>query len=1258
MNEQVKELIRSVVKPNGAGLINGQNLQDVLIEMVDSTVPATSSYATEAGKVSCKFKLTGSGINTEYDGSEDITASLENYPDREEVTGKINDATSSVQDWVRQQHYLTSASLSGSITEEVVVMKINDATASVKEWVEEQGYATTESLTQLSESVNTLSSSVAEDFANLNIPDISGLATTSSVNELSESVAQDFANLEIPDVSGLATTSSVLEVSASVKTWVEEQGYLTEHQDISGLATTQSLNEFSESVSASFADIDAPDLSIYATTASVEESIGEATQSVQTWVTNQHYLTSASLSGSITEEVVVMKINEATASVEQWVEEQGYLTEHQDISGLATTASVTSLSESVAETIENLPQVDISGYATTSSVTASINEATQSVKTWVGEQGYLTEHQDISGLATTASVNELSSSVAEDLKNIDLSEYATTSSLLQVSSSLSASIAAVTGSSADLSGYATTSSLESDTDGNNSILKLLQSWGWSYYDPEEGRWFVSIPTEGDGTLDGNNGGAIIKLLRDLGLIRVEEVEESEEQSAGWWVEEGLTSLDWENNPVGQFLDYLSNGELAYWDAEGLHWNSSIVGQVAELSASVASIVVPDLSTYATTASVNNVSESVFNLSSSVASDFENLDIPDISGLATTASLNQVSSSLSASIAAITGSGGGDLSIYATTASLNQVSESVAGDISSINEQLGGFVDEAMASSIADGQVTTGLSDVGLIYTDPGTGDEYRIPAATSQSVYNISASFDQRINNITGSGGGGTDTDLRRFLFGVESQDIGQISSSVTNIYSPIIVSSQDSLGFVKIPEEGQTIAITVYNGWTDGLNLKLPASVVEGNITYPLVNNGVAASSSLYIKNGNYGEITVTRKNNVLYVRTSADISQYITSASLEERLQHVSDTDLRSFLFGVENQTITGITGSVTNVVSSISSDATLGFNAVPDEGASLGIIIHNTGSNTATVSLPATVSIDNTTYTLVNNGVVNSGSFDIPTDQYGDIVVTRIGTNLYLRTSVDLSNIEVDLSGYATTSSVNDLSSSVSTLSSSVNDLSASFDTRINEVSGSGGGGGSYLPLAGGTITGDLKVNGKMAVGAASVAGSQGLAVGSSNTRAGGNYCLAVGENCQTNVYGGFVAGRENVVEGDGAFGAATGFRCRAIAMSAYAGGCRSTGSANFSTAIGFGAEAKALGQVVLGSYNAYDPAGSRESTGSYAVILGIGKSSTWNQDNPGTITRENGLAIKWNGDIDINYSGSIVALQAKIAELEARLAALEG
>ena len=100
------------------------------------------------------------------------------------------------------------------------------------------------------------------------------------------------------------------DLDTSIKGWVNEQGYLTEHQDLSSYALKSEI----------------PSLEGYATENWVESQgyltehqdlTGYATES---WVTNQGYITSIP----------------DTFATKDWVSEQGYLTEHQSLDGYAT----------------------------------------------------------------------------------------------------------------------------------------------------------------------------------------------------------------------------------------------------------------------------------------------------------------------------------------------------------------------------------------------------------------------------------------------------------------------------------------------------------------------------------------------------------------------------------------------------------------------------------------------------------------------------------------------------------------------------------------------------------------------------------------------------------------------------------------------------------------------------------------------------------------------------------------------------------
>ena len=159
---------------------------------------------------------------------------------------------------------------------------------------------------------------------------------------------------------------------------------------IPNLATKEEVTNLSESVARDIANVSVPE--------------GVATEA---WVQSQDYASKTYVNDAVSSSSVDL----TGYATEQWVESQGYLKEHQDISNLATKTelndtknnlqgNITSLSESVARDIAN---VDLTGYAT---------------ETWVQSQGYLTEHQDISNLATKTELTSVSESVQTDITNL------------------------------------------------------------------------------------------------------------------------------------------------------------------------------------------------------------------------------------------------------------------------------------------------------------------------------------------------------------------------------------------------------------------------------------------------------------------------------------------------------------------------------------------------------------------------------------------------------------------------------------------------------------------------------------------------------------------------------------------------------------------------------------------------------------------------------------------------------------------------
>lgn len=75
-------------------------------------------------------------------------------------------------------------------------------------------------------------------------------------------------------------------------------------------------------------------------------------------------------------------------AVKKWVEEKNYLTEHQDISNLATKDDFDKLEKSIPS---------LEGYAKTEDIPSIEGFVTE---TWINNQGFITEHQSLDGLVT------------------------------------------------------------------------------------------------------------------------------------------------------------------------------------------------------------------------------------------------------------------------------------------------------------------------------------------------------------------------------------------------------------------------------------------------------------------------------------------------------------------------------------------------------------------------------------------------------------------------------------------------------------------------------------------------------------------------------------------------------------------------------------------------------------------------------------------------------------------------------------------
>lgn len=214
----------------------------------------------------------------------------------------------------------------------------------------------------------------------------------------------------------------------ATKTWVGEQGYLTEHQDISGKLDVSTFNTYTGATATVLdgkADVsDIPDVSGFVTSGDVATQIGTA-MSAETARTEDVYAKKSeipSLDGywtsGETKAYVDTEITGATADLptKAWV--TGDTTSRID----TAIASETARTENTYAKPSDIPSLE--GYATEEYVNNSVTAATASTTGWVESQGYLTQHQDISGKLDKTDFNTYTGATETALAGkVDLTTY-------------------------------------------------------------------------------------------------------------------------------------------------------------------------------------------------------------------------------------------------------------------------------------------------------------------------------------------------------------------------------------------------------------------------------------------------------------------------------------------------------------------------------------------------------------------------------------------------------------------------------------------------------------------------------------------------------------------------------------------------------------------------------------------------------------------------------------------------------------------
>ena len=194
---------------------------------------------------------------------------------------------------------------------------------------------------------------------------------TSGATQISTALASKANKSEIPSLDGYAT-----------ETWVEGKGYLTEHQDISGKLDVSVFNTYSGSVNtqlnskASESDLDA-------------------------------------LNDTVTAHTANTSIHVTSAEKATWNAKSDFSGDYNDLANKPTIPTVPTSNTAFTNDAGYITSSALDGYATTGDVQTATND--MATKTWVGNQGYLTEHQSLSNYYTkseTSGATEISTALA------------------------------------------------------------------------------------------------------------------------------------------------------------------------------------------------------------------------------------------------------------------------------------------------------------------------------------------------------------------------------------------------------------------------------------------------------------------------------------------------------------------------------------------------------------------------------------------------------------------------------------------------------------------------------------------------------------------------------------------------------------------------------------------------------------------------------------------------------------------------------
>ena len=213
------------------------------------------------------------------------------------------------------------------------------------------------------------------------IPSLDGYAT--------EQWVEDKHYITGVDLSDYALKSEIPVVPTSNTAFTNDAGYLTEHQSLSGYATEAFVSGFTYDK------------------ATIDEKVAgggsfDPSQYYNKTATDALLDEKADLS-AFTAHTSNTTIHVTPEQVASWNAKSDFSGNYDDLTNKPTIPTVPTDISAFNNDVGYITGVDLSNYATKDNLTAATDD--MATKTWVGQQGYLTEHQSLTAYSTTEQVN-------------------------------------------------------------------------------------------------------------------------------------------------------------------------------------------------------------------------------------------------------------------------------------------------------------------------------------------------------------------------------------------------------------------------------------------------------------------------------------------------------------------------------------------------------------------------------------------------------------------------------------------------------------------------------------------------------------------------------------------------------------------------------------------------------------------------------------------------------------------------------------